>query len=98
MANDKAREKVVEMMFKALLNQRFSQLANKYGQGPVVRSWAERVKGGGIKAFLSELEWNSHTKLIDILDYLDDYCDSVESMIQATMKGRMKKDDSTLRN
>lgn len=98
MANDEARKRMVEMMFEALLNQRFSQFAKKYGQGPVVRTWAERVKGGGIKAFLSELEWNSHTKIIDILDCLDDYCDSVESMIQATKKGRMKKNDPTLRN
>jgi len=98
MANDKARERMVEMMFEALLNQRFSRFAKKYGQGPVVRTWAERVKDGGIKAFLSELEWNSHTKLIDILDYLDEYCDSVEVMIQATMKRRMRKNDSTLRN
>jgi len=97
-ANDEAGKRLIEMMFWRLLNQRFSQLAKHYGQGPVVHAWAERVKGGGIKAFLSEREWNSHTKLIDVLDSLDDYCDSIESMIRAAMKGRMKKNDSTLRN
>ena len=78
-------------MFGALLKQRFSQFARKYGRGPVVHTWAERVKGGGINAFLSGRQWNSHTKIIDILDGVDDYCDSVGSMIQATMKERMAK-------
>jgi hypothetical protein len=98
MANDEARQRMVEMMFTALLNRRFSQFTKKYGHGPVIRTWEEKIKAGGIGTFLSEREWNSHTKIIDILDCLDDYCDSVESMIQVTVKGRMKINDSTLRN
>ncbi len=98
MANDEARKELLEMMFEALLKKRFSQFAKKYGRGPVVHTWAEIVKGGGIKAFLGEREWGSHAKIIDVLDCLDDYCDSVGSMIQTTIKGRMEKNDSTLRN
>jgi len=98
MANDEARQTMVETMFSALLNRRFSQFTKIYGYGPVLRTWEEKIKAGGISTFLSEREWNSHTKIIDILDCLDDYCDSVEAMIQATVKGRMKINDSTLRN
>ena len=98
MANDEAGRRLVEKMFEALLRRRFSQFSRKYGRGRVVDIWAEIAKGGGIKAFLEEREWNSHTKIVDALDFLDDYCDSVESMIQATTKGRIKRNDSTMRN
>ena len=98
MANDEARKRLVEMMFEGLLKQRFSRFAKKYGRRPVINTWAESVKGGGIKAFLSDREWNSHIKIIDALDSLDDYCDGVESMIRAKIKGRRKKNDSVLQN
>jgi hypothetical protein len=96
MANDEASKRLVEMMFESLLKKRFSQFARKYGRGPVVQTWAKRVKGGGIKAFLSEREWNSHTKIIDALDYLDHYCDSVEPLIQGAIKRTVGKNESTL--
>jgi hypothetical protein len=98
MENDEAKQRMLAMMFAALLNRRFSQFTKKYGQAPVLRTWEEKIRAGGIKAFLSERELNSHTKIIDILDCLDDYCDSVEAMIQATMKSRMKTNDSALGN
>ena len=98
MANDKARKRLVEMMFEELLQERFSRLAKKYGRGKVIKIWAESVKNGGIKAFLREREWNSHVRIIDALDSLDDYCDSVESMIRAKVKGGKKENDSALRN
>ena len=98
MANDEARKRLVEMMFEGLLKQRFSRFAKKYGRGPVINTWAESVKSGGIKAFLIKREWNSHIKIIDSLDCLDDYCDGGESMIRAKIKGRKKKNDSALRN
>jgi len=97
-ANDGAKNRLVEKMFEALLKQRISQCLKKYGQQSVTNYWGERVNGGGIKAFLSEREWNAQTKLIDALDYLDDYCDLVESMIRATKKGKRGKNDSTMRN
>ena len=98
MENVEARKRLLEMMFETLLKQRFSQFSRKYGRGPVVHTWAEIVRGGGIKAFLSKREWNSHMKIIDVFDCFDDYCDSVESMIRATIKGRMGENDSTSRN
>ena len=97
MASDRAENKLIESMFEALLKQRFSQFAKKYGQESVVQTWATVVRSGGIKAFLNNREWNSHTKIIDALDCLDDYCDSVEPVIQRMIKEGVGKNDSTLR-
>jgi hypothetical protein len=97
MANDRAENKLIESMFEGLLKQRFSQFAKKYGHESVVQTWAAVVRSGGIKAFLTDREWNSHTKIIEALDCLDDYCDSVEPVIQRMIKGRVGKNDSTLR-
>ena len=96
MASDRAENKLIESMFEALLKQRFSQFAKKYGQESVVQTWAAVVRSGGIKAFLTDREWNSHTKIIDALDWLDDYCDSVEPAIQRRINGRVGKNQSTM--
>jgi hypothetical protein len=97
MANDRVENKLIESMFEALLKQRFSQFSKEYGHESVVQTWAAVVSSGGIKAFLTNREWNSHTKIIDALNSLHDYCDSVEPVIQRMKKGRVGKNDSTLR-
>ena len=96
MRNDRAQNKLLERMFEALLKQRFSQFAKKYGQESVVQTWEAIVKSGGITAYLRNREWNSHTKIIDALDCLDDYCDSVEPVIQRMINGGVGKNQSTL--
>jgi hypothetical protein len=97
MASDRAENKLIESMFEVLLKQRFSQFSKKYGHESVVQTWAVVVRSGGIKAFLTDREWGSHTKIIDALDSLDDYCDSVEPVIQRMLKGRVGENDSMLR-
>ena len=92
MPNNFAGKRLLEKMFEALLRERISKFAKKYGQESVVQTWAEIVKSGGFKAYSSKWEWNPHTKIIDALDYLDDYCDSVESTIQATINGKGKNE------
>jgi hypothetical protein len=96
MANDRGENKLIEIMFEVLFKQRFSQFAKKYGQESVVQTWTAVVRSGGIKAFLTDREWNSHTKIIDALDWLDDYCDSVETVIQRRINRRVGKNESTL--
>jgi hypothetical protein len=91
MANDRGENKLIESMLEGLLKQRFSQFSKKYGHESVVQTWAAVVRSGGIKAFLADREWNSHTKIIDALDCLDDYCDSVEPAIQRMIRGRRGK-------
>ena len=91
MSNDRAQNKLLERMFEAIFKQRFSQFAKKYGQESVVQTWAAIVKSGGVKAHLRNREWNTHTKIIDALDYLDGYCDSVEPVIQQRVKRGVEK-------
>ncbi len=95
MEENGATQRLLEKMFEAAFKERFSQMARKYGQELVIQTWAQIVKGGGIKVYLSQWEWNSHMKIIDLLDHLDEYCDSVEVMIQKRAKrgkGKVKKD------
>jgi len=82
MENNAATKRLLEKMFKAALKERFSQPARKHNPDLFAHLWAGIVRRGGIKAYLTPLEWNSPMKIIDALDSLDDYCDSVEAMIQ----------------
>lgn len=86
MDNNVATQKLMEKMFEATFKDRFSQMARRYGRELVFHTWAQVVKSGGIKEYLSQCQWNSHVKIIDALDYMDDYCDSVEAMIQDRAK------------
>jgi len=82
MENNAATKRLLERMFKAALKERFSQFARKREPELFARTWARIVKKGGIKAYLTPWEWNSPMKIVDALDSLDDYCDSVEAMVQ----------------
>jgi hypothetical protein len=86
MENNAATRKLMEKMFEATFRERFSQMTRKYGKKLVFHTWAQVVRSGGIKEYLSPYEWNSRMKITDALDYTDDYCDSVEAMIQDRAK------------
>ena len=96
MTSDRAQNKLLERMVEALLKQRFSQFAKKYGQESVVKTWAAIVKSGGIEAYLRNRGWDPHMKIIDALDCLDGYCDSVEPVIQQMLKRGVGKNESWL--
>lgn len=82
MENNAATKRLLERMFKAALKERFSQFARRREPELFARTWARIVKKGGIKSYLTPWEWDSPMKIVDALDSLDDYCDSVEAMIQ----------------
>ena len=90
MENSAATKRLMEKMFEATFEERFSRMTRKYGKRLVIHTWAQVVRRGGIKEYLSQREWNSRTKIIDALDYMDGYCDSVEAMIQ----DRAKKEEA----
>ena len=87
MENSAATKKLMEKMLEATFAERFSRKARRYDRKLVFRIWAQLVRSGGIKEYLSQYEWNSHVKILEALDYMDDYCDSVEAMIRAKMWG-----------
>lgn len=82
MENNAATQRLLEKMFEATLKQRFSQFARIYNQELVVRTWEQIAKNGGIKLYLRRRDWDSPLKIVDALDYLDGYCDSIESVIR----------------
>jgi hypothetical protein len=83
---DAATKMLMERMFEATFEERFSRMARKYGKKLVIHTWAQKVRSGGIKEHLTQCAWNSHMKIVDLLDYMDDYCDSVEAMVQDRAK------------
>ena len=87
MENKAATKKLMERMFEATFEERFSRMARRYGRKLVIRTWAQVVRNGGIEQYLRQHEWNSQVKIVEALDYMDDYCNSVETMIRAKVQG-----------
>ena len=96
MGNNAATKKLMEKMFETTFKERFSRMARRYGRELVFHTWAQVVKSGGIKEYLSRCQWSSHVKIIDALDYMDDYCDLVEAMIQSRVRMWGRKKHKTL--
>jgi hypothetical protein len=93
-----ATKELMERMFEATFEERFSRMARKYGKKLVIHTWAHKVKSGGIKEYLNRCAWNSHMKIVELLDYMDDYCDSVEAMVQDLAKKEEVKKHKGLSN
>jgi len=86
MDHNAATKKLMERMFEATFEERFCRMTRKYGKKLVIHTWAQMIRSGGIKEYLSQCAWNSHMKIIEVLDYMDDYCDSIEAMVQDRAK------------
>jgi hypothetical protein len=82
MENNAATKRLLIRMAEATLKQRFSRFARKYNQELVGRTWAEISKNGGIKLYLSRRHWDAPMKIVDALDHLDAYCDSIEAVLR----------------
>ena len=88
MEND-SRKKLIDKMFDAALKERLSQLARKYDPELLFEIWARVVKAGGGRACLGKPEWDQKMTIEQVLDCLDEYCTSIESLIRKP-KGRGK--------
>ena len=91
MENNVATERLLTKMAEATLKQRFAQFARKYNRELVGRTWTEISKNGGIKLYLSRMHWDAPMKIVDALDDLDAYCDSIEAVIRDQDKKKGKK-------
>ena len=76
------RKDLIDKMFDAALKEKFSHLARKYDWGLLVEIWAEILKNGGVIKYFAKGEWEPKMTIDQALDRLDEYCDSVESLIQ----------------
>jgi hypothetical protein len=56
-------------------------LARKYDPGRVLEIWTQILKAGGVKANFRKWEWDEKMTIGQAPDRLDDYCNSIESLI-----------------
>ncbi len=89
---DYSRKKLIDKMFEVALKEKLSKLARKYDPGLVLEIWVKILKGGGVKACLGKAEWDQSMTIAQALNYLDDYCNSIESLIKPHEKGKGKKE------
>jgi hypothetical protein len=82
MENSSATKYFIEKMFRAAVKQRFFEFARKYNRKLVSRIWAQIAKSDGIELYLSRWDWERPEKIVDALDSLDEYCDSLEALIR----------------
>ena len=91
MGNNAVTKRLLTKMAEATLKQRFCQFGSIYDRGLVVRTWGEIAKNGGIKLYLSRRHWDDPVKIVDALDRLDVYCDSIEAVMRARIDERRER-------
>ena len=96
MKNDLQKDKLIEKMFDAALKEKFSQLGRKYKWELVLKVWAKIARCQGSKPYFKKGVWKPEMTIMEALDCLDRYCDSIEAMIQEGMKKEKEKKEGNL--
>ena len=94
--NDLQKDKLIEKMFDAALKEKFSQLGRKYKWELVLKVWAEIARCQGSKPYFNKGGWKPEMTIMEALDCLDRYCDSIEAMIQEGMEKEKEKKEGNL--
>ncbi len=77
-----SRKNLLDKMFDAAMKEKFLQLAREYNAKLVLEVWTQIVKGGGVKEYFGKGEWETEMTIQQALFLLDEYCHSIESLIQ----------------
>jgi hypothetical protein len=80
------RKDLLDKMFAAGIKEKFSQLARKYNCDLVLEAWTQVVKGGGVKKYFGKGEWETEMTIEQALCLLDEYCNSIECLIQKRLQ------------
>jgi hypothetical protein len=80
------RREILDKMFDVGIKEKFSQLARKYNCELVLEIWTQVVKGGGAKKYFGKGEWVAEMTIQQALSLLDEYCNSIESLIQKRLQ------------
>ena len=83
-----SRKDLLDKMFEAGIKEKFSQLAREYNCELVLEVWAQIVKCGGVKMYFGKGEWEPQMTIEQALALLNDYCNSIESLIQERLGER----------
>ena len=81
-----SRKNLLDKMFDAAMKEKFSQLSRKYNCELVLEIWTQIVKGGGVRKYFGKGEWETEMTVQQALLLLDEYCNSVESLIQERLR------------
>jgi len=81
------RKDLLDKMFDAAVKEKFSQLTREYDSRLVLEVWTQIVKGGGVKKYFRKGEWKPEMTIEQALSLLDEYCSSIESLIQKRLQG-----------
>jgi len=94
--SDPERKRLIERMFDAAMKEKFSQLARKYNSELVFKVWAEleTARCNGVEPYCSKWGWNPEMTMMEALDCLDSYCDSIEAMIQDRQEEEKEQKES----
>ena len=82
------RKDLLDKMFDVGIKEKFSQLAREYNCELVLEVWTQIVKGGGVKIYFGKGEWEPQMTIAQALALLDDYCNSIESLMQKCLEER----------
>ena len=85
------REALMDKMFAAALKETYSQLARKYDAARVLEIWTRVTKAGGAQKYFAKERWEPQMTLAQALDLLDDYRQSLESLVQKRQKKGTEK-------
>ena len=81
-----SRKNLLDKMFDAAVKEKFSQLAREYDSRLVLEVWTQIIKGGGVKKYFRKGEWKPEMTLEQALSLLDEYYNSIESLIQKRLQ------------
>lgn len=90
------RRRLIERMFDAALKEKFAQLARKYDSEVVFKVWAEMeiARCNRAEPSLGNCGWNPEMTIMEALDCLDRYCDSIEAMVHERQEEQKKQKES----
>ena len=95
----KMSERVLARLIDAAMKERFFQLARKYDPRLVFEIWTPTVKAGGVRAYFGKDEWEQTMTVEQVLNCLDDYCSSIESLLRESHEeGKGEKEMKHHRN
>ncbi len=76
------RDQLIEKMFQSALKEKISRLRRKHDHDLAFNIWVQIVKSGGFEVCRNQWMRATEITIEQALDYLDNYCASIEALIQ----------------
>ncbi len=90
MLENSAKDRLIERVFNVALKETFSQFYRKFDQQIVFEVWAEIMTKRGFDDYFNKWRWKPQMTIMEAVDSLDWYRDSIEVMIQQRQEEKKK--------